>query len=376
MAGKKLMHPNIVRRLSTAAVRGVVMYSQLVRDGNTSPVSVFDATGTSTERINEQHPVSLAMSHDADVVINSTSSDISHTRNGLNITFDEIAPMASTITIESTVAASLVKADVIPLTGFSQFLGERVEMTVRHTSLSHATQQVDLQPSQSDRVYSTQDHDGGVYVRETNRRAPAANLTSLSPWNSFGNTRRAGVAITARHILVSNHFQIPVGSTIRFVGLDNTVYERTIANTTSIKSDLAAATLDSDLPSDITPALLPPANLASLFSETGREQSLIFYTDREEKILAGRVNLISEATVDINQSNIGDRDQYFEDWVGGDSGSPAFFIINDIPVVTHVAWTTAENGTSVHANLQAIDDYCALTGHTPTLADFTGFDSE
>ena len=173
---------------------------------------------------------------------------------------------------------------------------------------------------------------------------------------------------------MSSHFRIFSGDIVRFVSASGDVYEREVVNQQRVFEDLAIARLDLDLPSDITPALLPPANFADFFSDIGRQYSLCFYTDQEEKLHAGAFALITDRIIDINRSTVEGREIYFEDVVSGDSGSPYFMLIDNVPVVTHVAWTTAENGSSVHSRLNEIQTYCGVTGHSAAIADFTGFD--
>lgn len=57
-------------------------------------------------------------------------------------------------------------------------------------------------------IFSTQDHNTPLYVRNTGCWANNLDLTPISPWNSTEANFRAGVLISPRHILFAAHYQI------------------------------------------------------------------------------------------------------------------------------------------------------------------------
>lgn len=223
-------------------------------------------------------------------------------------------------------------------------------------------------------IYSTQDHDTPTYIRNPNRVAPAINLTALSPWNSSLGNKKAGTAITPRNYVLAKHYHIPVDATIRFVELDGTVHDRTVVHTEQVNYDLQIGRLDEDLPAAITPASIPPANLADYFLMEGFyvvEATVAFYTDQEEKLLIGCLNWITNANIDINES--ANYAAFWETPISGDSGSPVFIVVNGTVVILFTFFSGSGTGTCVHGNRQAILDYCAVTGHEPETIDLSEF---
>jgi hypothetical protein len=144
--------------------------------------------------------------------------------------------------------------------------------------------------------------------------------------------------VTPSHFLCANHtFAKPsLGNTVRFVGKDGTVFDRTITVLTNISndsggnSDLVVGTLDSPLPASVVP--LPWLNLGNgsekayqgtplivlgFFARGGAATLTGFQTLNE----AGEIDDTRESSFSYNSDSGGTNDCYFE---GGDSGSPTF----------------------------------------------------
>lgn len=235
--------------------------------------------------------------------------------------------------------------------------------------------------SESRLVYSTQDHTTPSYVRSANRLMPLADLTCISPWNSNLGVRKAGTLITPRHVACAMHYKIPVGATIRFVALDNSVVDRMIAAVTDIYDDLSIATLDSDVPASITPAKVMPSNWSGYVSSAGWQYSVAWTTDAEEKMLPRRISGITPATITLNQTSFSNLLPYDEGSVGGDSGNPVFVIIDSECVLlacAHraVVGTSYIDGTSIHSNTLAIEALVAATGHSLDYLDLSGYSTQ
>ncbi|XP_052256322.1 uncharacterized protein LOC127861675 [Dreissena polymorpha] len=73
------------------------------------------------------------------------------------------------------------------------------------------------------KIYSKQDHAQKSYVRNTKCWAYPLDLTSISPWNSNGGIRKAGVLISPRHALWVRHYSMSV-NTITQVGKAISMY--------------------------------------------------------------------------------------------------------------------------------------------------------
>jgi len=122
-------------------------------------------------------------------------------------------------------------------------------------------------------IYSTQNHSGGIYVRNTNCWAYNLDLTCISPWNSTGGNGMAGTLISPRHVLFCEHvnFHPNVGATIRFVTTNNTVVTRTITalvthpDYSPFYPDITIGVLNADVPTGISFAKILPQNWATYF---------------------------------------------------------------------------------------------------------------
>lgn len=221
-------------------------------------------------------------------------------------------------------------------------------------------------PSATMPIYSIQDHTTPSYTRNVNNWASehVQELTAISPWNSEGGFQRAGTLISPRHVIFATHYYPSIGSTIRFVAADNTVVTRTVGNFVAISNpngtptpDLLVAILDSDVPSSISFASVLPAGFSDRLStnqQTARVPCLA--TDQEEKLMVVDVKQVSAnkaVSIYCEMQNPTDplRVEFNEGLVGGDSGNPAFWIINGKLVILTV-WTGASfggYGTSVAA---------------------------
>jgi len=206
-------------------------------------------------------------------------------------------------------------------------------------------------------IFSTQNHSAGVYVRNAACWAADLDLTCISPWNSTGGSQRAGTLISPRHVLFCEHlnFHPNPGASIRFVAADNTVTTRTITalethpDYSPYYPDITIGVLDSDVPNTISFARILPGNWPRHFPSLAQGLAALpaLALDQEEKAL------ISELSSSSNLFNIfvaptdPKRAIFFERIVTGDSGNPAFLIINDQLVVLNT-WTYGGAGTGTN----------------------------
>lgn len=210
------------------------------------------------------------------------------------------------------------------------------------------------------------------------------NLTGLSPWNSTGGAQRAGTAITAKHVVYAAHFALGVGATIRFVTAGNVVVTRTIAAETVIvdptgggNSDLVVARLDSVLPGTIQPLRLMPESVAEHYQCPPDDEVRVVVVDQEEKALVyfvTRSEPLPPAPPNFQTMVYGNADEdWGEDIVGGDSGSPMFAIVNGQAVL----WShrTGSGGPAYHRLISEIQTVVEADGQSLTFADLTGFDT-
>ena len=221
--------------------------------------------------------------------------------------------------------------------------------------------------SASVEIFSTQDHSNTNYVRNTNCWAYAYDLTCCSPWNSYiagrwSGNHRAGTLISPRHVIFASHFdQVTTNDFLRFVDKDNNVIERRLVakkqhpdyppGAPDYYPDFTVGLLESDVPTNhFRFAKVLPDDYQDYIG-TGRFLPALCL-DQEEKALIADVvdvaqtNLIADVDqvlavfdypVDTNRLN------FSEEIIIGDSGNPAFLILNDQLVLLSV-WTYGDAG--------------------------------
>ena len=237
-------------------------------------------------------------------------------------------------------------------------------------------------PSVAKPIFSTLDHSTPSYVRNTSGWAYDLDLTSISPWNSTGGRTMAGTLISPRHIVFAAHYQINNGATIRFVDGSNNIITRTMTNKlthpdyTPYYPDITIGILDSDVPAGIGFAKILPQNWANYLPSLSTSYRLpCLVLDQEEKAL---VSDLRQMTGSINFwiPTKPDRFAFYETIIDGDSGNPAFLIIDDELVIITV-WTFggAGGGTSILYHKDAINTMMATLGggYSLTEIDLSGF---
>ena len=233
------------------------------------------------------------------------------------------------------------------------------------------------------KIFTSDNHTTSTYVRNPDVWCSdvVSKLTCISPWNSRGGVRRAGTLITPRHavFVVHSHYYPYVGDVFRFVGVDNTVYERTVvAAVPSSTVDLAVCTFDSDLPSAITPCKVMPTDWNEYLVNNFQNRPPALGLDQEEKALCIDFNSHGNFLYPVNA----DRLVFSEIIIVGDSGNPAFLIVDGHLVLVTV-WTSGGAGfgvpiakyiSEVNEMIVAADVQAGVsTGYTVTPADFSAY---
>lgn len=235
---------------------------------------------------------------------------------------------------------------------------------VSSSLMAHCIDQIDnringLVKSTNCPLYSSQNHTTKTFVRNPNcwltLGDQPVNLTAISPSNSRSNQLRAGTLITPRHVLNAAHYPLYNGDKIYFVSQDgnNTTIERTIVGSASHPNyvpylpDLRVYTLDSDVPNSITPCKTLPSDYTNYIVNTRFGRPPTIGLDQEELALVQDMSVLSNVithTIPIEENRL----NFFETKIGGDSGNPCFFIINNTLVLL-TCWTNgnAGSGTSV-----------------------------
>lgn len=212
-----------------------------------------------------------------------------------------------------------------------------------------------IQNNTSKNIFSIMDHENSVYIRNPNSWTNDLDLTPISPWNSVGRGNLAGTLISPRHIIYATHYQIPIGSKIRFVTNENVVIERVLTNKISPSyqsvyfPDLTVGILDSEVPSSIGFAKVLPENWSRYIEQSNEAPGLLknqipcLGLDQEEKALITGLSMLNSRAI-FNPLKDESYKPFFENIIAGDSGNPAFMIV-DNQLVLLTVWTFGYGGS-------------------------------
>ena len=183
----------------------------------------------------------------------------------------------------------------------------------------------------------------------TNCWAYLVDTSSASPMNSMngGGQRRAGTAITKRHIVMAAHYPLDIGTTVFFLGIDGIGCSRTVVATNQVlTSDISVCILDADLPDAVHPAKLLPMDYRLYIGDGRGLPGLMF--DHSERAILSEFDALPERRGNVNGRVPTDslRHAYFDAVVPGDSGNPKFLLMNNeaILVCTLLSHGTGGSG--------------------------------
>jgi hypothetical protein len=350
---------------------------------NASTVKDYQLAITAFPRLRTEQ-ITFASSDETKATVSQTGK-VTHVSNGsVNIT---ISCPSRTLVVALTMATQTGQ------NGPAQFLG-----FVDGSLGANAVSQIDTRlagktAAQALPIFSIQDHAAGVYVRNTGGWAADINLTCCSPWNSYEGAKRAGTAITPRHILLAAHYEPAEGTVFRFITADNQVITRTMVKKRRHPAfvpnfpDLTVGVLDSALPASITPCKVLPASWATYLPgipDSGMGPAAtrvpVIVLDQEEKALVADWTQSNTQTI-IKQPPVdATRLAFYETTIIGDSGNPVFIVINGVVYLLTVL-TTPDSGTFLVPQIAAVNSLIAAadaaagisTGYTLTQFDPSGF---
>ena len=210
-------------------------------------------------------------------------------------------------------------------------------------------------------------------------------ITAISPWNSRQDNRRAGIAISPRHVLFVEHsdYNLEVGDTIYFVTRNNITISRQIIQEKDHPAtgfgfgDFNVALLDSPLPDDIEIIKLLPRNSYNYFpidlynapndlkfgeNYTDIDIPYIFHTDQEEKACILKLNTLNWypasgtdnspdtgygiASYINDTTGLSSTSEWGETVIAGDSGNPVMMLLKGEAVLISM-FTTSTSGPFV-----------------------------
>ena len=232
------------------------------------------------------------------------------------------------------------------------------------------------------KIFTSQDHASSTYVRNPDLWCGDLDITCASPWNSSGGHKKAGTLITPRHVIGAAHYEYSVGTVVRFVEKDNTVHDRTVIGKARHPEcrnhypDLTIYTLDSDLPSTISPCSVISSDYSDYLDGVSNDKIPCLGLDQEEKALI--IDWWVRGWMRIPKDP--KRLIFHENKIKGDSGNPAFLILDGKPVLVTV-WTfggagagtfLAEHISDINAMIVTADTRAGVsTNYTVTEADFS-----
>jgi len=179
------------------------------------------------------------------------------------------------------------------------------------------------------------------------------DLSCVAFWQSASGFQIPVTAITARHAVTAWHAAVPAGTTVRWLDTVGAVVERTVTSSVRVgTTDINLLTLSADLPATVTPARVLPAT--PVLDLTGAPL-LGFDQDREAivKVIAN----LDNAYIPFVNSGFADAQHaaFHEPWVGGDSGSPVFTVLDGRPVLLGIAFSATATSNPIASVVAAIE---------------------
>lgn len=164
------------------------------------------------------------------------------------------------------------------------------------------------------------------------------DFSCISPRNDRFGGMRGGVAVSLRHVLFANHFPIPVGTRLHFIGNDGEVCTCSVDATRPVpSSDVGVGLLNAELTPNIHPAKILPDDFTNYVGTVKGLPCVVF--DAESKGIVADVADIpanpkrwaafSRLPADPGRAAFGER------IVVGDSGQPCFLIVGTEPVLLY-----------------------------------------
>lgn len=208
---------------------------------------------------------------------------------------------------------------------------------------------------------------GGTYTRNPNQWMPYIDFTSSPVWvdrSSSPRTWGRGCLVTPVNMLAADHFGFSTGGIIIFQGASGTLYQRTCVTVDrTIGTDIQTVLLDEDLPSDVRPAKLLPADVATWITSTDLANEFPAVTiDADLQLLATQWTGYAFGTRAVFAvEDDAPSSSFTQAAAEGDSGSANYLIINGEAVLYTEHWFEG-NGPAYHLHRTAIDASIATLG--------------
>ena len=188
------------------------------------------------------------------------------------------------------------------------------------------------------------------------------DFSCVSPWNDSCGALRAGTLISKRHIVFANHFPLWKGVRLVFVNGDGELCPCRVEATKALeKCDIMIGLLDYEVAPDIRPAKILPEDYAKWIGD-GRGLPIVTFNQREEALLSECHGMTTNSILNVVSAD--------SSWkagggtiVTGDSGNPAFLLIDNEPILLYCLRSGGcGSGPAIHryrSEIQkAMDDLC------------------
>ena len=222
-------------------------------------------------------------------------------------------------------------------------------------------------------IFSTRNDSTATYVRNTLCWANSANLTCISPWNSNGGSQQSGTLISPQHIIFANHFTYPNGTSLRFVDKNNNIVTATLSTQARVGStDIQIGLLTTPVLSTISFSKVLPKNIATYLPSISYTYTTPALATNQFKqaLVDDLAQIVGSATFKMPQNTI--RQSFYTNIIGGDSGSPAFLIINNqLVLVTCWNYGGAGSGPSLIDNYDSVNATMSALGGGYQLTDIS-----
>ena len=196
------------------------------------------------------------------------------------------------------------------------------------------------------RMFSSINWSTLTFVRNPSCALAGIDVSCLSPGNPY-NALQGCTLVSEDLVAYAAHFPIPNGTTIYFVGMDNTVVSRTLLDSQTLSiggnpSDFRLGRLSTPITSGITPAKVLPANWKSYLPSINFDGNVsgqvaptvpVLYFDRESKALVREFwkniataggPVLNYCQQPVNATRLG----FYETGEGGDSNGSMHLVVN------------------------------------------------
>lgn len=338
----------------------------LLKNNNVIWDNLFNDIDSKNIFVSLESNAKIQINDDASVSIKNSGNkvELKGELSKINQIFAAVGRLKITPSNKNDISLSIIVSDGQLKTNKNILISQK-ENLVENATNAILSRLEDKNPDVAKPIFSIKDHRNKIYVRNPNGWAYDLDLTSISPWNSAGGDRLAGTLISPRHIVFATHYQMPIGTTIRFITKDNIIIERTLINKMSSPytgmyyPDITVGLLDYDVPSSIGFSKILPTNWnqyidnnkINVYANPGNKVPCLVLDQEEKALVSGLFNVDCQGYTLFESSGSDSYNKFFENIIPGDSGNPAFIVINNELVLLTI-WTFGGGGSGTFITSQ------------------------